>query len=54
MSTLDEVRAAEKRMRELLERLKKARAADPENLKAQLKKATEDYAKAVRDLRPEN
>jgi hypothetical protein len=53
MSTLEEVRAVEKRMRELVERLKHADAADAEKLTAQLKQATDDYAKAIRALRPE-
>jgi hypothetical protein len=53
MSTLEEVRAAEKRMRELFDRLKHADAADADNLTAQLKQATDDYAKAIRALRPE-
>jgi hypothetical protein len=53
MSTLEEVRAAEKKLRELVERLKNTDAADADNLTAQLKQATDDYAKAVRALRPD-
>ena len=53
MSTLEEVRAAEKRMKELTERLRNVDAADADNLTAKLKQATDDYAKAVRSLRPE-
>jgi hypothetical protein len=42
MSTLEEVRTAEKRLKELVERLKGADAADADNLIAQLKQATDD------------
>ena len=45
--------AAEKKLRELMERLKSVDAADADNLTAQLKQATDDYAKAIRALRPE-
>ncbi len=50
MSTIDEVKAAEKRVKELVEALKKAGAGDPEHLTERLQKATDDYAKAVREL----
>ena len=53
MSSLEEVRAAEKRMRELVEKLRKADANDADNLTAQLRQATDNYATAVRALRPE-
>jgi hypothetical protein len=53
MSTIEEVRAVEKRLRELVERLKHVDAGDADNLAAQLKQATDDYAKAIRALRPE-
>jgi len=50
MSTIDEVRAAEKRVQEILEALKKADAADPDYLGVELQKATDEYARAVREL----
>jgi hypothetical protein len=50
MSTIEEVRAAEMRVREILERLRKASAADPNHLREQLKKAQDEYAKLVREL----
>jgi hypothetical protein len=53
MSTIEEVRKAEERMNELVDRLKHVGAADPDNLTMQLKQATDDYADAVRALRPE-
>ena len=54
MSTLEEVRKAEARMNELVNRLKQVGAADADNLTLQLKQATADYANAVRALRPES
>ena len=50
MSTIEEVRAAEKKVREILDALKKAGAQDPNQLSAKLKNATDDYARAVREL----
>lgn len=50
MSTIEEVRAAEKKVQEVLEALKKAGAQDPHHLSTELKKATDDYARAVREL----
>jgi hypothetical protein len=50
MSTIDDVRAAEKRVQKIAEALKKAGARDPNNLAAELQRATDDYAKAVREL----
>ena len=50
MSTIEEVRAAEKKVKEVLESLKKAGAQDPNHLSTELRKATDDYAKAVREL----
>jgi len=50
MSTIEEVRAAEKRVQKVLDALKKAGGQDPNNLSAELKNATDDYAKAVREL----
>jgi hypothetical protein len=50
MSTIQEVRAAEKKVQEVPDALKKASARDPNHLSAQLTKATEGYARAVRGL----
>ncbi len=50
MSTIEEVRAAEEKVKEVLEALKKAGAQDPNQLGTELKKATDDYARAVREL----
>ena len=50
MSSIEEVRAAEKKVKEVLECLKKAGARDPNHLSTELEKATDDYARAVREL----
>lgn len=50
MSTIEEVRAAEKRVQQILDALKKAGAQDPNHLSGELKKATDEYARAVREL----
>ncbi len=50
MSTIDEVRTAEKRVQELLGRLRQLGANDPSNLAEELRRATDDYARAVREL----
>ena len=50
MSTTEEVRAAEKRVRVVLDALRKAGALDPSHLSEELKKATDEYAKAIREL----
>jgi hypothetical protein len=47
MSTVTEVRAAEKRVQAILDALKKAGARDPKDLHAQLREATDEYARAV-------
>lgn len=51
MSTIDEVRAAEKKVLQILDALKKAGAGDPNDLATGLRKATDDYARAVRELK---
>ena len=51
MSTIEEVRAAEKKVQDVLDALKKAGAQDPNHLSTKLKNATDDYARAVRELR---
>lgn len=50
MSSIEEVRTAEKRVQEVLEALKKAGAQDPKHLSTDLQNATDEYARAVREL----
>ena len=50
MSTIEEVRAAEKRVQVIVDALKKAPASDPNHLADQLQKATDEYARLVREL----
>jgi hypothetical protein len=50
MSTIEEVRAAERKVQEVLAALKTAGAQDPNHLSDELKKATDEYARAVREL----
>jgi hypothetical protein len=50
MSTIEEVRAAETRVQKVLDALKKAGARDATDRSAELRKATDEYAKAVREL----
>lgn len=50
MSTIKEVRAAQERVQEILRKLRHAGALDSENLSEELRKATDAYAKAVREL----
>lgn len=51
MSTIQDVRAAEEKLQAVLEALKKAGADDPQNLTQKLKSASDEYAKAVRELK---
>ena len=51
MSTIEEVRAAETRVHELLEALQKAEAGDQNHLSDELKTASDEYARAVRELK---
>jgi hypothetical protein len=51
MSTIEEVRAAETRVRELSDALRKADAGDQNDLADELKKATDEYTRAVRELK---
>jgi hypothetical protein len=53
MSTIQEVRAAETRVQKVLDALKKADARDANDLRAELKKSTDEYARAVRELNSE-
>jgi hypothetical protein len=50
MSTIEEVRAAEARVQDLLDALRKADAGDQNHLSDELKTATDEYARAVREL----
>jgi hypothetical protein len=50
MSTIEEVRAAETKVQEVWDALKKADAQDASDLTAELQKATDEYARAVREL----
>ncbi len=50
MSTIDEVRAAEKKVQLVLEMLKIPNAEEPESLRLELQQATDEYAKAIREL----
>jgi hypothetical protein len=51
MST-KEVRTAEKKVKEVLDELKETDAQDPNSLGAKLMSATDEYARAVRELNP--
>jgi len=50
MSTIEEVRTAEKRVEKVLEALRRADAQDPNHLSDELRNATDEYARAVREL----
>ena len=50
MSTIEEVRAAETRVQELLDALRKADAKDQNHLSDELKTTSDEYARAVREL----
>jgi hypothetical protein len=50
MSTIEEVRAAEKKVQEVLGALKKTGAQYANDLGTELKNATDEYARAVREL----
>lgn len=50
MSTMEDVRTADRRLEELLERLKRVGADDPDNLFGQLRQARDEYAKVIREL----
>lgn len=49
--SIEEVRAAETRVKKVLDALNKADARDANDLNAELTEATDEYAKAVRELR---
>jgi hypothetical protein len=50
MSTIEEVRAAEKKVQAVVEALRKTGAQDPDHLYQVLQRTTEEYAAAVREL----
>jgi hypothetical protein len=50
MSTIEEVRAAEKKVQRVVDALKEAGAQDPKRLRAELMNATDEYARLVREL----
>ena len=51
VSTIQDVRTAEKKVQEILDALKNAGASDPENLMQKLASASDEYAKAMRELK---
>ncbi len=51
MSTIQDVRVAEQKLQAIVEALNKAGASDPQNLTEKLVSASEEYAKAVRELK---
>ena len=51
VSTIQDVRAAEKKVQEILDALKNAGASDPENLRQKLVSASDAYAKAIHELK---
>ena len=51
MSTIQDVRTAGEKVQAILEELKRAGANDPQNLAQKLKDASEEYAKAMRELK---
>lgn len=51
MSTIQELREAEKKVKEVLEALKNCGAHYPDELTLELQKSTDEYARAVRELK---
>jgi hypothetical protein len=51
MVNIEEVRAAEKKVKEVLEALNHADSRDPKCVNSELNRATDDYARAVRELK---
>jgi hypothetical protein len=49
MSTIDDVRAAEEKMHKMLDALKDAQPQDRDRLQIELRKLSDDYAKAIRE-----
>jgi hypothetical protein len=52
MSSIEDVRASEKKVKEVLGALAKAEAQDQNYLNNELRNATDEYARAVRELGP--
>lgn len=50
MSTIREVRSAEEKMRSVLDALNTTKAEDPNYLGTELKSASDEYERAVREL----
>jgi hypothetical protein len=50
MSSIEGVRSAEKKVQAILDNLRETGARDPDNLQDQLRQATAEYTKAVREL----
>ena len=50
MSTMREVRAAEEKMKSVLDALKAVTAGEPNYLDTEFKCASDEYTRAVRDL----
>jgi hypothetical protein len=50
MSTIEAVRVAEKKVQELLDALKRTGARESNYLSTELMNATDEYARAVREL----
>jgi hypothetical protein len=50
MSTMNEVRAAEAKMKSVLDALKTTKSEEPNYLDTELKCASDEYTRAVREL----
>jgi hypothetical protein len=50
MCTINEVRLAEEKMKDILDKLRTAKAEDPNYLGTELTSASDEYARAVREL----
>lgn len=51
MSTIQEVRQAEKRVKEVLEALKKRGELYPKELALEMQRSTDEYARVLRELK---
>lgn len=52
MSTIDEVRAAEQKLRDLVKALRRAGIGDHDELCERYRATSDEYAKAIRELPP--
>jgi len=50
MSSMQQVRAAEAKMKTVLDALKTAKAEEPKHLRTELECASDEYKRAIRDL----